>query len=432
MITLPSHTLRLRLIGLLWLAWILVLPLAHLTGLRNALAVLTILASLTAVDARSWRELPARYPLLFFLAWAALSLTWSIDPTVSFAKLKSDLLIPLLAYGLAYGLARRQAFEVLVLYAFAGAALLLALVSTVALLPLDLLPVSLSDQTVIGIAHPMPAWYPGTGDASAFVLLSLPALLAGMAISYQRHLTDKLVVLALLAFSAFVARNRNVLVLMPATTYLFAWLALRWRATSHGTRPRGQRAFAIIALLVLCASAFTFEWVSRERLIALNFEPPPWGESGLVTIMRDPRPGMWEEYVHLGMQRPLVGVGYGRTLPSEAYHTQDDEILRSLDKAAHSHAHNVIINLWLQLGVIGVALAALAAAQIVRVALGRLRDSPLAYLPAAGLATLFAATLARNMTDDFLIFGIASAVWTLTGTLLGWQARLADEVNRSS
>src|SRR5258706_15627822 len=93
-----------------WVLWMGILPLGHVTALRNALALPAIgLAIAVAVRQAGWRslaEVPALALWLVLLAWCGLSMLWSPAPDVSWSKLRFDLLFPFGAYLGAYALAR--------------------------------------------------------------------------------------------------------------------------------------------------------------------------------------------------------------------------------------------------------------------------------------------------------------------------------------
>ena len=98
----PDRSRRDRVLDLLWLIWIASLPLAHLTGAHNTLAVLVITLSLLRTRAAGLAEIPALAWLIGFTALASLSLAWSPLPAVSGGKLRSDLLLPLFGYVAAF------------------------------------------------------------------------------------------------------------------------------------------------------------------------------------------------------------------------------------------------------------------------------------------------------------------------------------------
>jgi O-antigen ligase len=137
-------------------------------------------------------------------------------------------------------------------------------------------------------------------------------------------------------------------------------------------------------------------------------------------ILADPRPAIWAAYLEIAGRQPWLGVGLGRSVPSRAYHLRDDDELRRIDSQAPTHAHNVLLDLVLQVGVAGLAIWAWLHFEILRLALRRARhggDREKAW--AAAAVALVLAMLVKNSTNDLIVFGNALLFWALLGTMLG-------------
>jgi O-antigen ligase len=400
----------------------IVLPLGHVTGLRNTLAILTIVATLSIHGTAAIAALPARKTLLAFTIWALLSLFWSVDTGASWSKLRSDWLLPVAGYVAAYLYCREpQRLRQVVVGALTGL-VLLAVVSLFAWLPAGVYDSWISEEAVALIARPMPLWYPGVGDASMIALLCLGPGLALLAHAAWRRSVWPWAVAIAFVLVILIAQNRNSIVVAPLCLLAFFWV--RRRALSEGAiagEPApgiSGRWVALLVLAAMVASAAILEVSSHARLSATQRGAPPWGEAAIEMALRDPRPQIWQEYARLGSQNALLGVGFGRTLASEAYHTREDTVLTTIDLAARSHAHNVFVNIWLQLGWIGLALYVSIWVAMVAELRARWRPTPQAALWMAGWVALALGALMRELTDDFLVFGTASAFWCLSGALL--------------
>jgi O-antigen ligase len=137
-------------------------------------------------------------------------------------------------------------------------------------------------------------------------------------------------------------------------------------------------------------------------------------------IMTDPRPAIWAAYFELARTRPWLGIGLGRMVPSRAYKLHDNADLRRIDSHAASHAHNVLLDLVLQVGVIGLTLWLWLHVEILRLAWRRAReegDREKAW--AAAAVALVLAMLVKNSTNDLIVYGNAILFWSLMGTMLG-------------
>ena len=417
------RTGRELLIDALWLVWVATLPLGHVTGLHNTLAVLTIAVTLMVTGGRGLLSTPALGWLIALLGFAALSLTWSPLPDVSGSKFRSDLLLPILGYFAAFQWSRRGGSRAMLL-GFAVGLALLAVFSLIDLAPADVVAnwplLDAPDQT----GHRMAHWYPGVGDASGDVVLVLGPLLVWRYLAgHWRDATSSLLALCAVLV-VLVSKNRDAVLLLPLGVALFAllWSARRVPSTGGSDPARvTARRWAIypaLVVAVLIAGLLVIELVSQRRLEEARIMVP-FGHATRYLMALDPRPHMWAEYLHLGSAHPWLGVGFGRTVPASVYDVAHDPVMLADHASGFEHAHNLFLNIWLQLGGLGLALLLLVLAVLVRHAVRLLGRGQIASLCAAGALTLVATTVLRNSLDDFLIYSMASAFWIGVGLLLG-------------
>jgi O-antigen ligase len=408
-----------RLIDGLWLVWIATLPLGHATGLHNTLAIVTIAATLITTRGQGLLATPACGWLIALLGFATLSLSWSPLPDVSASKFRSDLLLPILGYFAAFQWSQRGGSSPI----FLGFALGLALLIVFSLV--DLAPPDVTANWPLldapdNSGHRMAHWYPGVGDASGDVVLVLGPLLVWRHLAgHWRDATSSLMALGAILV-VLVSKNRDAVLLLPLGVALFALLFGPFRAApASGSRER-RRWPGLAALLVAVAIAglLIIELISQRRLaearIMVHF-----GQATGYLLSLDPRPHMWAEYLHLGSAHAWFGVGFGRTVPASVYDVAHDPVMLDNHASGFEHAHNLFLNIWLQLGVVGLALLVVIIAVIVRRAIEQRNGGQIAALCSAGVLTLIATTLLRNSLDDFLIYSMASAFWVGVGLLLG-------------
>jgi O-antigen ligase len=223
---------------------------------------------------------------------------------------------------------------------------------------------------------------------TALALIAVCLLVGGLA-SENRMLWIALGVGTLVAYAAF----RSIRGDMPA---------------DRTTQPAFLLAIAVIALLV----AASWEYKSARYY--------PQADGAVTSLSFDERPLIWSSAVAPLLESPWLGHGFGREICGDA-------IERGIIQRGGAtnprlrHAHNVFLDVVLQLGVVGLAvfialLAALALA-FVRAA-GRPGGAPLAI---AGLAML-AAYATKNLTDDFYFRPNSLVFWAMTGMLLGLAA----------
>jgi O-antigen ligase len=182
-----------------------------------------------------------------------------------------------------------------------------------------------------------------------------------------------------------------------------AYIAWLWPALAPASRR--------IALVILCVAAVgaggAFYYASFERRIAV----PELGS--------DVRVQGWREWTGIALQRPLLGHGFGRVqvhLEGERSITQS---IKQRDSYIGSHAHNLFLDIAVQLGVLGLAiyLALLGALLREYWRLGG-AGAPGRLLGATAFS-LLVAMIAKNSTDDFMGHAVVIAFWGYAGVLLG-------------
>lgn len=407
-----------------WWVMVAILPIGHVTGLRNAWTVAVVVATLAWVRRDAWRELPARATLLVLLAWCAASIGWSTEPAISFGKFRSDLLIPLLSYAAAYGYARRTGSVRPIVGGLVTGLALLAVGSLYAFVP-SADPFGLRSwvrtEDFPNIVVPMPVWYPGVGDAS------MAASLAAGLFLFVHRLRDGLrrwihaVGWIALMLVVFVSNNRNAQIGIALVAIACVW-SMRRRDPKRPTARRiaWPAVGAVVAVVVLVG--VLLESGARERLEVLKIPVEPGNSAFVELTSRDTRPMIWTYYTRLALQSPWIGVGFGRTVPGIHYRTEDDAALRRVEVNAYTHAHNLFLNWWLQTGVVGVAILVAALVQIVVAAWRGSGETPSGKAAGFAMLAIVALMLIRDATDDFLIYGMATLFWTLLGSLAGVRA----------
>ena len=188
----------------------------------------------------------------------------------------------------------------------------------------------------------------------------------------------------------------------------------------------------LVAVCVgLVVSAISVELISRLRLP----DQQPYDRSAaLEMIASDSRPAIWAVYYDLAKRHPWLGVGFGRSVPSKTYDLAQNEDLRRIDRQAFAHAHNVLLSLALQVGLVGLAIWAWLHIRLLSLAVmcARARGEREKAWAAAAIA-LVLAMLVKNSTNDLMVFGNAILYWTLLGAILGriWWGGGAESLTLS-
>jgi O-antigen ligase len=97
------------------------------------------------------------------------------------------------------------------------------------------------------------------------------------------------------------------------------------------------------------------------------------------------------------------------------------------DPAAFAHAHNLLLDVWLQLGLVGVLLSLWLVVSLVRRCLRYARIDYSCTLIASCFLTLLFAFSLRCASDDLFIYAMSSTFWILCGVMLGLEADVAHD-----
>ncbi len=142
-------------------------------------------------------------------------------------------------------------------------------------------------------------------------------------------------------------------------------------------------------------------------------------------LEKDSRLQGWREWIGIAMDAPVLGHGLGRPAVQLVGKERVSASLRERDPMFLEHGHNILIDVTVELGLVGLALYIALLASLLRAYWG-LRAGQGRALGAAGIA-LIIAMLAKNSTDDFMGEAVIIAFWAYAGVLLG-----ALEAERSS
>jgi O-antigen ligase len=393
-----------------------ILPLAHVTALRNVLVGVTTGLALLQFRFGPWRSVPGFAPWLVWLAFVALSVTWSALPYVSFQSFRTDHLYPFAVFLVSFVLMRFVGGRLAAVIGTA-AGTLMCLTTMLASLVSGYDPKA--DEPVAGTVGWL-AWKAGdVTDSSTYVtFMAVPLFL--ILTTSRRPWRRWAAAVWLVVFGAigFMSESRTLVASLFVSFAGFLIVLGILRGRLH------LKSVVTIVLLGVVVSAASLEVISRARLPGPH---PNDRSAALQMIMSDPRPAIWGAYLGLAGRTPWFGVGLGRSVPSRVYHLQDDGELRQIDVHAPTHAHNVFIDLVLQIGLVGLAIWIWLHVEILRLTIKRARqggDREKAW--AAATVALVLAMLVKNSTNDLIVYGNAILFWALLGTMLGLVWRDGD------
>jgi len=369
---------------------------SHDVALRLVLLAAATLFSI-GVLVRGRRTVHALPPIwwawLLFAAWAAASIGWSVEPARSQKEWQNEVLYTALALWTCYiGAQAKDAARAFIVALAAGALLACA-----------------SALWAFASGLPMESsagWHGGPGDHTSALLTVMPCALGllwyGRQAPWPRTALWLIALLiAVFLASALATQNRTVWLGFALEVGAFVLLTLR-RA---GDR-RVQLTIGLAGVVTIAAISTVVLLVQADR-----------ESSGAFSVKADPRLSIWSKATQHIEQRPLTGYGFGRGLLRE----------RLPEEANHElawHSHNLLLDLALQAGLIGLVLFVVLLAATLRQGLRFAGDSNAASA-ACGMAliALLAGMLTRNMTDMLFVRQNSLVFWGVAGVLLAWGAR---------
>ncbi len=382
-------------------ALMLVLPLSHTTALRNVLAVLLIGISGWGIVARRWPfRFPLRTPWLAYAGFALGSLAWSVDRAASLGEFKSELLYALLCFLLGANWLARPPRLMRTAH---------AMVALTAVLLADLFAYAIVTYLRQG-SWPMitGGWLVGVGKLSSYLVMVLPFLLLVVA---RRGVLAWLTIflLAGAAVAIYISGNRMGFVVVATQLALGGML---WWSRLH--RPQRVRlVLAGLAGLALMAGVATQQFQERARSDFGSAAASGTQASIAYQVQADPRWMIWSHTLEHPRAPWWRGGGFGLTTFKHLY----PELSNTPETELYSHAHNLLLNKYVQLGAPGLALFVLLIGSVL---FGLLR-TPSPGIDAWRIALIMSLTglLLKVQTDDFFNRDVGWYFWLLAGLASG-------------
>lgn len=383
-----------RALGPVLAALVLVLHVAHATGLRNLLAA-AVATGAAYLMLRARQLPPLALPGAAWIALGLVSATWSPDADATLKAVLYDSVLPIGALWAAY-LASRHAHASRALPAatIAGVAFLAALT---VLAYFAGLATHLPEESGAGMLY----YFPGPGVSSTLSALALPIAL--ILVADEEAATRRAGYAAGACILVAGVGSVNRMFLPSATLALATFLLWYWPRLA----PR-QRKWALAGTLACALAAIgvvAIQTATRES----------------ASISGDVRLDSWREWGAVAGKAPLLGHGFGRKILASLGKEEISARLAEREPRIRSHAHNAFLDVVLQLGIVGLAVFSWLLAALAREAWRARGDR----LTGAALLALITAIVAKNLTDDFMYQAVAIAFWAYAGLLLGRLAPAA-------
>lgn len=410
---------RFSLAQLLWVPCTLIAFVSmfgHMTGLNNvgvALMGVIVLAALWH-ERRELAQWPLVVPFALWAAWTFAAVLWSAYPRVSLHAWLDEVLYPLLVFWGFWLFASRVERGRYVAFSCLAACVALALISAFYWGRL---------QPPTPETFPM-RFYPRVGHTSTLALFAIPVFTGLIARGRTRWFGVAGVLLSL--FVGLASLNRFF---WPAVVVTLCVSLLPF---CH-RRPRRALALVAVLFVVACAALLFF-----SRFASAGAPAPAPGRQPIAVVLSevpqrlldfdrkmstDTRPMLWAFYGKQALRHAWLGVGFGKPVPGMVLRPDMPPSLIEAEPLAPTHAHDMLLNTWLQTGLPGVVLQIVLLASLAgRYWKLRRVDE---WLAAAGLA-LVVGMVVKNIMDDFMWKTTMLAFWAFAGLLLGAGARVSS------
>ena len=376
----------------------------HTVALRLTLLVLGLMFAGFAV-ARAKRPLdlkllpPLLIPILLWAAWAALSITWSIDPERSMKEYKNEVVYVFLGYWLCWVAAQapgaRRTFGIAL---GIGAALACA--------------IGIYGYLAPAVPASLDRFASGPGDQSSALLTLMPLVLMAIWLARAENASRSLRVAlwslppAFLA-AAYATLNRTVWLGFAIELIVMAALLLpRPELAWLRNRTHARTLTAMLAVALVGGLGVAMLQVQEKR----------FGDNLDAAATQDPRLKVWAVAIETIKEHPIKGLGFGRGIDRQTLHEEFGNPLLW-------HAHNLILEAAVETGIVGGALLLLLIGSTAYKGLRLSREQSAAHAACGvALVAIVVGMFARNMTDTLLVRQNALLYWGVAGLLLALGA----------
>lgn len=372
------------------------LPFNGITALNRSLLVLFIVMGGLRLLQGQWRG-NKPWPVLVWFAMPVLSLLWSVNGAQTRSQLLPDVFYPAIGFLIGYGLLTLQERRLAMLAFLTGLATLCLWSVVIAL------------QYGVGETQALYDATHGVGKFSTLIVLAVSLLMGWLL--YRPQYWQSACLLLLLS-GAYVSQNRMVW-LSLALVVVIAF-PVWWHFS--GTRLSAQYKILLGGGPLLLLAGI---YVSIAATKLANALEPEVKHSVLDAFIHNERFEMWRFWLERWHAAPWLGIGFGYDIQRLTYGALKPESWFPLMMA---HAHNVLLDYAVQLGVVGLAIFVfmllwLAKHFLRQLQRGHTRDAN--WITGLVGLCLLAAMLSKSLTDDFFTRVPLLAFWLLIGIVLG-------------
>lgn len=379
--------------------YLLLLPFNHLAGLQHTLLAIGVVAAWKISKEGVVIPPKVKRAILTFAAFSLMSVTWSYKPWFSLREVWLELGLGLMTLYMASVYAVYGKYLHLV-----WMAILFSILGTATYTSISL--------GQAAIAEPWDSVH-GYGMYSTYLSLAWPILIFSLFNENRFLKAMGWLTLPTIIWIAYKTENRMSLLVMAII--LIAGGLLWYKRVNE--LKRFKWPLFILSGMAVAGISYLFTKLTQMRPVdAITGKLSNGAIDSLIhTFTQSERIKIWSYWIPKIFDNPWGGMGFGRDLPHQLYLKPPEWPVLMF-----AHAHNVFIDIALQLGLVGLCLFLWVIGELLREFYQKWRNQSLDIAWAGWLGVMLVLAFGlKNFTDDFFWRTGALLFWTLSGLFLG-------------
>jgi len=384
--------------------FLFILPFTHTIAIRLSLFLIVFIAVIFIYRLNAIRNIPTQKVLLLWLVFPVLILPFAWNIAYSLNEIKVEIVYSVMAFSIFFTLAYQKIFFI--------KSALIAMSLSLLLVSLWGLWNSYENQGL----WLETARHNGSASYISYTLVLIPLLLFAQCVFVRQRLWI-ISLLVLLILTSFLSGQRIFIVALLAQLVIFGLWAKQYLTIST------QKLMIISTVFILLSTLLAFASLLNRFDGSI--------EAAIHYQQNDPRFELISIPLELIKNSPFIGYGFGRETMLHVIggETALDKILQSYPEGyQYSHAHNVLLNIAIEVGLLGLVIFASVFVSLFRHYYCCAKDEQ-PIVAAAGMAgmAILVGFLVRNQTNDMFYRDMSLFFWSTQGLLLGFIVKIQSK-----
>jgi len=380
--------------------FLFILPFTHTVAIRLSFLLISFILLIWIYQLGAVRQFITKKFFLVWLLFPLLILPFATDIAYSLNEIKVEMGYSLMAFMIFFSLAYQKIFFV--------KSAVIAMSSSLIIVSLWGLLNSYNNQWLWDET----AQHNGSASYISYTLILMPLLVFAQCLFRQQR-GVLIGILLLVLLTSFLSGQRIFILALLIELLVFAiW-------TKQYLKINTQKLVLLASIFILLSGVLALGSLLNRfdgsLDIALHYQ------------QHDPRLQLFSIPIDLIKNSPFLGYGFGRETMLHVLGGEValEKILENYpDGYQYGHAHNIVLNYAIEIGLLGLIIFAALFAYLVRYYYQCAKHSKqiIAVAGATGLAILLG-FLVRNQTNDMFYRDISLFFWSTQGLLLGFIAK---------